>query len=323
MHPSDIALLRYADGAHSKETAEHLAACPECRSVVQDSRQISAALRSLPVPPPPRTPALPPPLPLSLGHIAPARQNRRQAIAATLVAGMLIGGTATYVGQSEVAFAGVLSAVDRPMLASAAHPMGPGRWTYLSRVYEDSVLWALPRLETVTVDSSAGKWIIVTTTPEGERASLSVDQRNLAPISGSWDLADRVHETEQYTRDSTIVTITGYSRSRRRAYPVGDSIHARMVNREELRLFFRTQPLDRHWRQSVRLLQDSARTADLAVSGRRTIETPVGRCDCWQVEMAVGRRRSVMWVRADDGVVVKTEDSYGIAELVAEDPLTD
>jgi len=311
-HPADIALLRYADGEHSKDTAEHLAACASCRSIVHESRQVGAALRDLPAPPPPPW----------FGQIIPIRRPRWHAIAATLVAGILIGGTATYVGEADATFAGLVPTSARPSLPSAPHPIGPGRWTYLMRAYEDSVLWASPQLETVTVDSSATDWIVVTTTPEGERDSLRVSRRTMAPQSGTWGPpGGRVHETERFMRDSMIDSIWGYSRSRRTAYPITDTTRVRIVNDVELRLFFRTAPLDRHWRQSVTLLTDSARTADLAVIGRHSVATPVGECDCWQVAMSMRGRRRVIWVRAEDGVVVKTEDRYGVTELVAEDPL--
>jgi hypothetical protein len=315
-HPTDIALLRYADGEHSKETAEHLAACASCRSIVQESRHVSAALRDLPAPPPPPW----------FGQIIPIRRLRWHAMAATLVAGILIGGTATYVGESDATFAGLVPTADRPAPPSAPHPLGPGRWTYLTRGYEDSVLWTSPHLETVTVDSSAAEWIIVTTTPEGERDSLRVDRRDLSPRSAIWGPpGGRVHATERFTRDSVIDSIWGYSRSRRTAYPIADTTHPRVANEVELRLFFRTVPLDRHWRRGVRLLEyrgmDSARIADLAVVGRHSVATPVGPCDCWQVAMSRRGRRSLIWVRAEDGVVVKTEDRYGVTELVAEDPL--
>jgi hypothetical protein len=316
-HPADTALLRYADGEHSKPTAEHLASCAMCRSVVHDSRQVSAALRALPAPPPP--------LLDWIGQITPVHAPRWHAIAAMFVAGILVGGTATYVGESDVSFAGFMPAADRPALPRAPHPVGPGRWTYLTRDYVDSVLWASPHLETVTVDSSATDWIVVTTTPEGERDSLRLDRRDLSPRSLNWgDPRGRVHAAAQFTRDSTIVSISGYSRSRRIAYPVGDSTRARIADEPELRLYFRALRLDRHWRGSVRLLAyrgDSARTADLAVIGRHSIVTPVGRSDCWQVTMSRRGRRSVLWVRAEDGVVVKTDDMYGVTELVAEDPL--
>jgi hypothetical protein len=243
-----------------------------------------------------------------------------------LVAGILIGGTATYVGESDVMFAGLVPAAGRPTLPSTPHPLGPGRWTYLERTYEDSVLWASPHLETVTVDSSKTDWIIVTTSPEGERDSLRVDRRDRSPGSSTWGPpGGRVHEIARFTRDSMIDSVWGYSRSRRTAYPIADTTHARIVNDAELRLFFRAARLDHHWRQSVTWLEwpaDSARTADLAVTGRRSIATPVGECDCWRVAMSMRGRVRVIWVRAEDGVVVKTESRHGVVtELVAEDPL--
>ena len=317
-HPADIALLRYADGEHSKDTAEHLASCTTCRSVVQDSRQVSTALRALTAPPPPQW----------LGYVAPVHRPHWHAIAAMFVAGILVGGTATHVGESGVAFAGLVPAAARPTMPSAPHPLGPGRWTYLTRAYEDSVLWAMPHLETVTVDASPANWIIVKTTPEGERDSLLVDRGDLSPVGATWgDARGRVRDTYHYTRDSMIISISGYSRFWHRAYPIGDSTHLRIASEAELRLFFRTTPLDRHWRRSVRVLWDwgldSSRfgDGDLGVTGRRTIETPVGRCDCWQVMFLFRGRQTVFWVRAEDGVVVKSENRYGVAELVAEDPL--
>jgi hypothetical protein len=316
-HPADIALLRYADGEHSKDTAEHLASCTTCRSVVQDSRQVSAALRALTAPPPPQW----------LGYVAPVHRPRWHAIAAMFVAGILVGGTATHVGESDVSFAGLVPTADRPMRSTAPHPIGPGRWTYLRRDYVDSVLWANPRLETVTVDSSPTDWIVVTTTPEGERDSLRVSRRDLVPQSGTWRRRDgKVHAAVQFRRDSTIDSIWGYSRSWRRALPVGDSTRVRIAHQAELRVYFRTVLLDRHWHGSARMLGwywgvDSARTGDLAVIGRHRIATPVGQCDCWQVAMSIHGRQTLFWIRAEDGVVVKTEDSYGVAELVAEDPL--
>lgn len=316
-HPSDMTLLRFADGEHSKETTEHLAECATCRETVQDSRRVRTILRAIPVPSAPDMGRL--------GGITHARPTRWHAIAATLVAGILIGGTATYVGESDVTLAGFIPGVARPTLPTEPHPIGPGRWSYLRRSFQDSVLWASPHLETVTVDSSGTDWLIVTTTPEGERDSLRVDRNDLTPRSGSWDSpGDWVHASEQFTRDSTIVFIASRTRSRRFAYPVGDSALQRIANAVELRLFFRTAGLDRHWRRNVRMLTwglDSAHTAALAVSGRHTIATPIGPCDCWQVAMSMGGRRGLLWVRAEDGVVVKTENEWGVTELVAEDPL--
>jgi len=231
------------------------------------------------------------------------------------------------VGESDVSFAGLIPISERPALPTTSHPVGPGRWTYLTRDYVDSVLWASPRLETVTVDSSATDWIVVTTTPEGERDSLRLDRRDLSPRSVTWgDGRGRAHADAQFMRDSTIYSISGHSRSRRTAFPLGDSTRTRIADETELRLYFRTLRLDRHWRGSVRLLTwywgvDSAGTADLAVSGRHRIVTPVGPCDCWRVVESVHGHQDVIWVRADDGVVVKTEDRYSVAELVAEDPL--
>jgi hypothetical protein len=313
-HPVDIALLRYADGEHSsdtKDTAEHLASCATCRSVVQDSRQVSAALRALTAPPPPQW----------LGYIAPVHRPRWHAIAAMFVAGILVGGTATHVGESDVSFAGLVPTTDRAALPATPHPLGPGRWTYLRRDYVDSVLWASPHLETVTVDSTPAEWIIVSS--DGD--SLRVSRRDLMPLSESWGSPGaRVRGSTTFTRDSTIFSAWTSTRTRRVAYATADSGHVRIADEKMLRLYFRTVALDRHWRNRVRLLEyrsETPRTVSLAVVGRHRIETPVGRCDCWQVRLSVFGRQDLIWVRAEDGVVVKTEDSYGVAELVAEDPL--
>jgi hypothetical protein len=311
-HPADIALLRYADGEHSKDTAEHLASCTTCRSVVQDSRQVSAALRALTAPPPPQW----------LGYVAPVHRPRWHAIAAMFVAGILVGGTATHVGESDVSFAGLVPTAERTVLPTAAHPFGPGRWTYLRRDYVDSVLWANPHLETVTVDSTPTEWIVVSS----DRDSLHVSRRDLAPLSESWWWpGDRVHDATTFTGDSTIFSAWTTTRTHRVAYVIADSGHTRIADEKMLRLYFRTVALRPHWHSQVRLLAyrgwGAPETVSPTVVGRRSIETPVGRCDCWQVTLSIFGHRNVIWVRADDGVVVKTEDRYGVTELVAEDPL--
>jgi hypothetical protein len=307
-HPAEIALLRFAEGEHSKETAAHLADCASCRSVVQESREVGAALRTLSAPPPPPW----------LGRITPVHAPRWHAIAAMFVAGILVGGTATYVGESDLSLAGLMPITERPALPTAAHPVGPGRWTYLTRSYVDSVLWANAALETVTVDASATEWIIVTSSPAGERDSLRVSRRDLTPLSATWGPPrGKVSEARQFTRDSVIFSAWTATRTHRVAFAVADSGLPR--------LYFRTVALDRHWHRKVRLLMywdwDRPRTLDLTVAGRRTISTPVGNCDCWQVAFSIDGRPNVFWVRAEDGVVVKTDNIYGVTELVAEDPL--
>jgi hypothetical protein len=311
--PREIALLRYASGEHSEETAgvvEHLASCAPCRAIVQESRRVSAALRSLSAPP----------APVWLGHTTTPHRRSWHAVAATFVAGILAGATATYVGESDIALADMASAPVRTVVtATTPHPIGPGRWTYLSREYVDSVLWANPRLSTVTVDSTADMWIIVETAPDGQRDSLRVDRRDLSPISSSSNpLRGHVLGAQRFTRDSMIDSNWTVTRVRRRALAIADSGRLRISDEVMLRLYFRTVSLNRSWRASVRLLDyESPRTADLSVSGRHTITTPVGRCDCWRV---IGADR-VIWVRADDGVVVRVEHRSTTSDLVAEDPL--
>jgi hypothetical protein len=362
IHPDEVTLLRYAAGEIAEgrsAVADHLAACVACRSLVGDARQVTAALRAIPVPPPSGALIERVLVERDAGMRVERSRVVHTSTIATLVVGLIVGAIAGSVGQGADRIAtfaelplwpwtapdtapGPAAGVAPPITRIDARRMRSGRWTYLSRVFADSVLWATPWLSTVTIDSTgagpAASWVVVRATPGGEVDSLVIDRRRLAPV---WEQfhspSDRLRAAWRFTRDSAVLDMwvprhrypDGHIgvRTRHAGYAIEDSTRITLAGDAEFRLFFRTVALTRSWRGRLTLINsgygESPVTADLSVAGRRTITTPIGRSDCWRVVLSAPGRHPVLWVRAADGIVVKTEEGQSVSELVAEDVLPD
>ncbi len=361
-HLSDSALLQYATGELTGDrsgVAEHLAGCGACRGIVLDTRRIGADLRDLPVPPAPSLDAL-----LRIPRVRP-RTVWPQAIAAVLVigiAGALIANTPGAIATMSL-WPEPPHEPGPPVTAILPNRIAAGRWTYMSRMYTDSILWSTPVMFTVTVDSAAvgptPAWRVVESGARGSDTTI-VARGDLRPMSGVLsDPGSGLRVVTTYSRDS-VITIDSAPRYRyadghrglkvrRHAFAMADTVRVRAVNEAGLWALMRTLPLERSWRGTIAMVEDPAWShgaviRQLAVEGRHTIVTPIGRCDCWQVSVSHGgvtgisaQPRSVqptmdlatrsvaeiLWVRASDRIVVKTEsvgEDVGVVELVAEDP---